>query len=100
MSRLEKEIQEVRAHRKTQRSSRIRTGVPTFALVGYTNAGKSTLLRSLTKAEVLVEDKLFATLDTTTRKYTLPNNQQILLVDTVGFIRKIPHTLIAAFKST
>lgn len=100
IARLQKEIEEVRSHRKTQRSARERRGVPTFALVGYTNAGKSTLLRSLTQAEVLVEDKLFATLDTTTRKFTLPNNQEILLVDTVGFIRKIPHILIAAFKST
>jgi len=100
VERLQKEIEEVRAHRQIQRSARLRTGIPTFAIVGYTNAGKSTLLKALTQADVLVEDKLFATLDTTTRKYILPNNQQILLVDTVGFIRKIPHTLIAAFKST
>jgi len=100
ITRLQKEIEQVRAHRKTQRSQRQRRGVPTFAIVGYTNAGKSTLLHALTQAEVLVEDKLFATLDTTTRKYILPNKQEILLVDTVGFIRKIPTTLIAAFKST
>ncbi len=100
VERLQKEIEEVRAHRQIQRSARLRTGIPTFAIVGYTNAGKSTLLKALTQADVLVEDKLFATLDTTTRKYILPNNQQILLVDTVGFIRKIPHTVIAAFKST
>ncbi len=100
LARLQKEIEQVRTHRSTQRSSRQRRGIPTFAIVGYTNAGKSTLLRALTQADVLVEDKLFATLDTTTRKYSLPNNQDILLVDTVGFIRKIPHTLIAAFKST
>jgi len=99
-ARLQKEIEQVRATRATQRSQRLRNGVPTFAIVGYTNAGKSTLLNALTQAEVLVEDKLFATLDTTTRKYSLPNKQEILLVDTVGFIRKIPHTLIAAFKST
>jgi GTPase len=68
--------------------------------VGYTNAGKSTLLHALTQAHVLMEDKLFATLDTTTRKFQLPNHQDILLIDTVGFIRKIPHTLVAAFKST
>ncbi|MCI0382270.1 MAG: GTPase HflX [Chlamydiae bacterium] len=98
--RLEKEIAEVRAQREVQRSARIRSGIPTFAIVGYTNSGKSTLLKALTKAEVLVEDKLFATLDTTTRKFFLPNKQQILLIDTVGFIRKIPHTLVAAFKST
>lgn len=100
ISRLQKELDDVREQRKTQRAKRKRTSIPTFALVGYTNAGKSTLLRALTDARVLVEDKLFATLDTTTRKYILPNNQEILLVDTVGFIRKIPHTLIAAFKST
>ncbi|MGH2638504.1 MAG: HflX GTPase family protein, partial [Rhabdochlamydiaceae bacterium] len=76
------------------------TGIPSFAIVGYTNAGKSTLLNALTEAKVLVEDKLFATLDTTTRKYTLPNRQEIVLIDTVGFIRKIPHMLVAAFKST
>jgi len=100
ISRLQKEIEKIRAQREIQRGARLRTGIPTFAIVGYTNAGKSTLLHALTKAEVLIEDKLFATLDTTTRKFTLPNNQQILLIDTVGFIRKIPHTLIAAFKST
>ena len=97
---LNKEIEEVIEQRKVQRGARERSGIPTFAIVGYTNAGKSTLLKTLTHADVLVEDKLFATLDTTTRKYTLPNNQDILLVDTVGFIRKIPHTLVAAFKST
>lgn len=100
IQQLQKEIEEVQAQRQTQRSARMRSGIPTFAIVGYTNAGKSTLLRALTKAEVLVEDKLFATLDTTTRKFTLPNRQDILLIDTVGFIRKIPHTLVAAFKST
>jgi GTP-binding protein HflX len=97
---LRKEILDVEKQRETQRSQRLRTGIPTFAIVGYTNAGKSTLLRSLTEAHVLVEDKLFATLDTTTRKFVLPNRQEILLVDTVGFIRKIPHTLVTAFKST
>jgi len=100
ITRLQKEIAEVEEQRKVQRAGRLRTGIPTFAIVGYTNVGKSTLLRALTSADVLVEDKLFATLDTTTRKYILPNKQQILLVDTVGFIRKIPHTLVAAFKST
>lgn len=100
VDQLEKEIEEVHAQRGVQRSARLRSGIPTFAIIGYTNAGKSTLLRSLTNAQVLVEDKLFATLDTTTRKYLLPNRQEILLIDTVGFIRKIPHTLVAAFKST
>src|SRR3989304_1989587 len=97
---LKNELEDVAEQRDTQRTLRRRTGIPTFAIVGYTNAGKSTLLNTLTKAEVLVEDKLFATLDTTTRKFTLPNKQDILLIDTVGFIRKIPHTLVAAFKST
>ncbi len=97
---LQKEIIVVEKQRETQRRQRLRTGIPTFAIVGYTNAGKSTLLNAMTKADVFVEDKLFATLDTTTRKFVLPNRQEILLVDTVGFIRKIPHTLVAAFKST
>lgn len=100
LSQLEEELEQVVAQRATQRSGRLRSGIPTFAIVGYTNAGKSTLLRALTKADVLVEDKLFATLDTTTRKFTLPNGQHILLIDTVGFIRKIPHQLVAAFRST
>lgn len=100
VDRLKKEIEEVEAQRITQRHLRRRRGVPTFAIVGYTNAGKSTLLKALTEADVLIEDKLFATLDTTTRKFQLPNRQEVLLVDTVGFIRKIPHTLVAAFKST
>ncbi|MCH9632600.1 MAG: GTPase HflX [Chlamydiae bacterium] len=98
--KLEKQLQIVRKHRMTQRSKRLKTAVPTFAIIGYTNAGKSTLLRALTEADILVEDKLFATLDTSTKQFTMPNNQKILLIDTVGFIRKLPHTLIAAFKST
>lgn len=97
---LQSELKEVAAYRDTQRSSRERSEIPIFALVGYTNAGKSTLLNSLTQAGVFVEDKLFATLDTTTRKYLLPNNQEVLLIDTVGFIRKLPHQLVAAFKGT
>ncbi|CDZ80523.1 GTP-binding protein HflX [Candidatus Rubidus massiliensis] len=97
---LNKEIKEVRENREMQRSSRIRSELPIFAIIGYTNAGKSTLLHALTDAKVLIEDKLFATLDTTTRKFTLVNNQDILLIDTVGFIRKLPHLLVAAFKST
>ncbi len=100
IERLKNEIEQVGKQRQTQRVLRMRTGIPTFAIVGYTNAGKSTLLKALTQADVFVEDKLFATLDTTTRKFTLPNHQEILLIDTVGFIRKIPHTLITAFKST
>ena len=100
LDQMKREIEEVGAHRVTQRTARKRSGIPTFAIVGYTNAGKSTVMKSLTGADVLVEDKLFATLDTTTRKFVLPNHQEILLVDTVGFIRKIPHTLVVSFKST
>lgn len=100
IDRLQKDLEEVKKQRQTQRRWRERTGIPTFAIIGYTNVGKSTLMRALTDADVLVEDKLFATLDPTTRKFVLPNKQPILLIDTVGFIRKIPHQLIAAFKST
>jgi GTP-binding protein HflX len=100
IAKLEKELKEVRAIRETQRQQRLKTRIPTFAIVGYTNAGKSTLLNALTDAGVITEDKLFCTLDTTTRKFTLPNHQNILLVDTVGFIRKLPHNLVEAFKST
>ena len=100
IDQLQKEIEEARANRETLRISRLRSEIPVFAIIGYTNAGKSTLLNALTEANVFVEDKLFATLDTTTRKFTLKNNQEILLVDTVGFIRKLPHLLVAAFKST
>ena len=100
MTRLQKAIKDIASHRDTRRAARVKQGIPTFALVGYTNVGKSTLLNALTGAGVFVEDKLFATLDPTTRKFSLPNKQEILLVDTVGFIRKIPHHLVAAFKST
>lgn len=100
IDQLQHEIEEVRAHRDTQRMSRVRSEIPVFAIIGYTNAGKSTLLNALTHADVFVEDKLFATLDTTTRKFNLKNNQEVLLIDTVGFIRKLPHLLVAAFKST
>lgn len=100
IDQLQNEIEEVKAHRETQRSSRQRSQVPIFALIGYTNVGKSTLLNALTNAGVFVEDKLFATLDTTTRKFTMTNGQEVLLIDTVGFIRKLPHLVIAAFKST
>jgi len=98
--KLQQELETVKKARETQRAARRRSLIPTFAIIGYTNVGKSTLMKALTGADVLVEDKLFATLDTTTRKYTLPNGQEILLIDTVGFIRKLPHLLIAAFKST
>jgi GTP-binding protein HflX len=100
LERLESELHNVERNRHTQRSRREKSQIPVFAIVGYTNAGKSTLLNRLTSAHVLVEDMLFATLDTTTRLFCLPTKQQILLVDTVGFIRKLPHLLVAAFKST
>lgn len=100
IEKLQEELKNIKHYRETQKSQRLRTGIPTFAIIGYTNAGKSTLLNALTDAEVFVEDKLFATLDPTTRKFKLPNNQEILLTDTVGFIRKLPHTLVAAFRST
>lgn len=100
VSILEKEIKAIRGQREIVRRARVRTSIPTFAIVGYTNAGKSTLLNALTGADVLVEDKLFATLDPTARKFTLQNKQNIVLIDTVGFIRKLPHTLVNAFRST
>jgi GTPase len=100
ITQLKEDLKVVVKQRGTQRHQRVQMNIPCFAIVGYTNAGKSTLLNALTDANVLVEDKLFATLDTTTRKYVLPNKQGVLLIDTVGFIRKIPHTLVMAFKST
>lgn len=100
ISSLEEEIEELKKHRGLIRARRKKDGVITAALVGYTNAGKSTLLNTLTDADVFAEDKLFATLDPTSRAITLDDNRQILLVDTVGFIRKLPHHLIEAFKST
>jgi GTP-binding protein HflX len=90
----------VRQRRKTQRSGRQRNNWPLASIVGYTNAGKSTLLNQLTGAAVLAEDKLFATLDPTTRRLKLPTNQNVLLTDTVGFIKKLPHGLVEAFKAT
>ncbi len=100
MDRLRGELDEVRLYRATQRKDRKRAPVPNAAIVGYTNVGKSSLLRKLTGAEVLVENKLFATLDTTTRKIALPNKQPLLLTDTVGFIRKLPHQLVESFNAT
>lgn len=100
IAQLNRELKEVVKHREIARAKRERNAVPVVAIVGYTNAGKSTLLNHLTDAEVLEEDKLFATLDPTTRLLELEGHQQVLLTDTVGFIRKLPHHLIEAFKST
>ena len=100
MEQLEDEIRELDKNRLTQRKARERSGIKKIAIVGYTNAGKSTLLNALTGAGILAENKLFATLDPTTRKFTLPCGEEILLTDTVGFIRRLPHHLIKAFKST
>ena len=97
---LEAQLEEMDKNRRTMRATRKRSGIPTVALVGYTNAGKSTLLNRLTDAGILAENKLFATLDPTTRQYTLPDGDKILLTDTVGFIRKLPHHLVSAFRST
>jgi GTPase len=100
IARIARELEEVRKQRDTQRQGRRRNLWPLASIVGYTNAGKSTLLNTLTGAAVLVEDKLFATLDPTTRRLRLPTNQNVLLSDTVGFIRKLPHALVEAFKAT
>ena len=100
IAQLNRELKEVRMHREVTRAQREKNGKPVAAIVGYTNAGKSTLLNTLTDAGVLEEDKLFATLDPTTRVLELKGHQEILLTDTVGFIRKLPHHLIEAFKST
>ena len=99
-SKLERELARAVQHRETQRKSRRRTEIPQVAIVGYTNAGKSTLLNALTDADVLVEDRLFATLDPTVRRLELPNHRPFLLADTVGFVRRLPHHLIEAFRST
>ncbi|MBI2848587.1 MAG: GTPase HflX [Chloroflexi bacterium] len=100
ITRLKGEIQAIRKHRALYRQQRKAQGIPVAALIGYTNAGKSSLLNALSGSEVLVEDKLFATLDPITRKVTLPNKREVLLTDTVGFIRKLPTTLVAAFRAT
>jgi GTP-binding protein HflX len=97
---IREELELVRRQRSTQRAGRQRSNWPLASIVGYTNAGKSTLLNKLTGAEVLAENKLFATLDPTTRRLRLPTNQNVLLSDTVGFIRKLPHDLVEAFKAT
>ena len=100
ISVLKEDLEDVKRHREVQRKQREGSGTLTLAIVGYTNAGKSTLLNKLTQAGILAEDKLFATLDPTTRALTLPGGEKVLLTDTVGFIRKLPHHLIDAFKST
>lgn len=100
IAQLNRELKEVKRHRELTREQRKQNHMPVAAIVGYTNAGKSTLLNKLTDANVLEEDQLFATLDPTTRNRKLPSGQEILMTDTVGFIRKLPHHLIQAFKST
>ena len=100
ISNLQKELENIKKHRELLRKRRKKDEIVTVAVVGYTNAGKSSLLNKLTDAGVLAEDKLFATLDPTMRKLTMPDGRDIMLVDTVGFIRKLPHHLIEAFKST
>jgi GTP-binding protein HflX len=100
VARLSAELDEVRLQRRTQRKERLKEGLPHLAIVGYTNSGKSTLLNRLTGAGVLAENKLFATLDTTTRRLTLPDGQQALLTDSVGFVRRLPHDLVESFKAT
>ena len=98
--RLDRQIEAVRRHRALYRENRKRSGIPVVSLVGYTNAGKSTLLNALAKADVVAENKLFCTLDPVTRKIFLPRSKQVLLTDTVGFIHKLPPSIVAAFRAT
>ncbi len=100
IARLKQELEQVRAHRERHRTQRRRAGIPVISLVGYTNAGKSTLLNRLSGAEVYVADQLFATLDPTTRRVDLTDGTTVLFTDTVGFIQKLPHSLVAAFRAT
>lgn len=100
ISKLKEELERVRAHRSQHRQQRSRAGIPVVALVGYTNAGKSTLQRAMTGADVYIADQLFATLDPLTRRIDLPSGRHIVITDTVGFIQKLPTTLIAAFRAT
>lgn len=100
ISQLKAELEKVRAHRSRHRTRRKESNIPVVSLVGYTNAGKSTLINQLAESEVYVADQLFATLDPTTRRVILPDGQQILVTDTVGFIQKLPTTLVAAFRAT
>jgi len=98
--RLKAQIEQVRKHRLLYRQKRKRSGIPVVSLVGYTNAGKSTLLNALSRADVFVDDKLFVTLDPTTRRLTLPDRSTVLITDTVGFIRKLPPTIVTSFRAT
>lgn len=100
ISKLERQLEESAGHRETQRKQRKRTQIPQVSIVGYTNAGKSTLLNALTDAETLVQDQLFATLDSTVRRLVLPEGRPIVIADTVGFVRRLPHHLVEAFQST
>jgi GTPase len=99
-TRLERELEELAQNRATRRGKRKRSGIPVVSIVGYTNAGKSTLLNRMTESEVVAEDKLFATLDPTTRRLRFPEEREIVLADTVGFIEDLPDTLVQAFRST
>jgi GTP-binding protein HflX len=100
ISKLERQLKETAGHRETQRKQRRRTEIPQVSIVGYTNAGKSTLLNALTDAGTLVQDQLFATLDSTVRRLELPDGRAIVIADTVGFVRRLPHNLVEAFQST
>jgi GTP-binding protein HflX len=100
IDRCKRELEQVRKQRRTQRKEREKLETPHAAIVGYTNAGKSTLLNALSGADVMAKDMLFATLDTTTRRIDLPDGQPLLLTDTVGFVRNLPHRLVEAFKAT
>lgn len=100
ITKLKEELEKVRQHRSHYRANRRKTGIPIVALVGYTNAGKSTLINAMSDSDVYVADQLFATLDPTTRRVVLPSNREILISDTVGFIQKLPTTLVAAFRAT